>query len=174
MSKETEATRSGDLFQSSRLNTPQPGLIPGTKRIQVLGFPVGLTILLDITCWSRMLSQEKMGLFASWVCLGHPQCPFLRCHHSLKVYEGGAAEPSGAPGPHQHTYAFQEDHQTEPAAEAGGWASNQGEYVLGWGRSINEGRVRFLQKVRQLKLRVKDDKKMHHPSLKSQYWGLLC
>lgn len=57
-----------------------------------------------------------------------PTVPFLPCHRSLKVYQGGAAEPSGAPGPHQHTYSLQEDHQAEPAAEAGGGASIPGEH----------------------------------------------
>lgn len=106
-------------------------------------------------------------LFASWVSLSHPQCPFLWSHHSFKVYQGGATEPSGAAGPHQHTYSFQEDHQTEPAAEAGGGAGTQGECVL-----VGEDTGTNAWTARWLKLLVRDHKEAHH--LIHQYWGPFC
>lgn len=43
----------------------------------------------------------------------------------LQVHQGGAADPPGATGPHQHTHPIQEDHSAEPAAEAGGRARAQ-------------------------------------------------
>lgn len=135
--------RRGVLLKYSRQNTLHPGLIPGTKRTRVLGFPA-LTVLLKVTWWSRVPSREDVVLFASWVSLSHPQCPLLWSHHSFKVHQGGATEPSGAAGPHQHTYSFQEDHQTEPAAEAGGGARTQGECVLvGEDTGMKAGRGTF-------------------------------